>query len=61
MSKALAQGDMGDVDIVNYALTLEYLETAFYKQAQQARALERVVKKLASSSSATRSPSTSTR
>ena len=46
VTKALAQGDMGDVDIVNYALTLEYLETAFYKKAQQL-GLSGSVKKLA--------------
>ena len=32
--KALAQGDMGDIDILNFALTLEYLESAFYDQAK---------------------------
>ncbi len=46
VTKALAQGNMGDVDIVNYALTLEYLETAFYKKAQKL-GLSGSVKKLA--------------
>jgi hypothetical protein len=30
---ALAQSGGGDIGIVNYALTLEYLETAFYRRA----------------------------
>ena len=38
VSKALAQG--GDVDILNYALTLEYLQAAFYTEAERLGALK---------------------
>jgi rubrerythrin len=45
ITRALAQDGGGDIDIVNYALTLEYLESDFYaraaKQAKGLRADER--------------------
>jgi rubrerythrin len=33
LRKAFAQSDSSDIDILNYALTLEYLEAAFYQGA----------------------------
>jgi len=47
ISKALAQEGGGDVNILNYALTLEYLESDFYtKAAKQVKGLSSYENKL---------------
>ncbi len=48
VSQAFAQGSDGDVEILNFALTLEYLEAAFYTQGlKQVSGLSGDAKKLA--------------
>jgi rubrerythrin len=46
--QALAQSDMGDVDILNFALTLEYLEAAFYKESAKVSGLSSEASKMVS-------------
>ncbi len=47
VSNALAQSGGGDVEILNFALTLEYLETAFYKMGSKKAGLSGQAKTLA--------------
>ena len=48
VSNAFAAGGSGDIEILNFALTLEYLETAFYNEKGKAVGLSGEAKKLAS-------------
>jgi rubrerythrin len=47
VTRALAQSGAGDIEIVNFALTLEYLEAAFYKEGLAKAGLTGEAKKLA--------------
>jgi rubrerythrin len=47
VSSALAQSGGGDIGVLNFALTLEYLEAAFYARAQKQLKLSGDVRRLA--------------